>query len=62
METLTAYLLVGIIWDILYNHIVDKVNTEYKLSTLERTFSLLAWPIVVSIFLYHFIKSYMKND
>mgnify|MGYP001411637647 FL=1 len=62
MEILTAYLLVGIIWDILYNHIVDKVNTEYKLSTSERTFSLLAWPIVVSIFLYHFIKSYMKND
>ncbi len=61
MNNLLIYLFIGIIVDIIYNTIANYINSKNKLNNLERTISLLAWPIVIIIFAYHFIKG-LKND
>ncbi len=61
MSLIITYLLIGIIWDIIYNFISTIIESSNKLNNFERTISLLAWPIVLIIFGYHFIKG-LKND
>jgi len=56
MNSLLIYLLIGIVVDIIYNFIVNYVNSENKLNNFERTVSLLAWPIIIIIFIYQFLK------
>jgi len=59
--SLITYLFIGIVWDIIYNFISTIIESSNKLNNFERTISLLAWPIVLIIFGYHFIKG-LKND
>jgi len=61
MNNLLIYLFIGIVWDIIYNFISTIIESSNKLNNFERTISLLAWPIVLIIFGYHFIKG-LKND
>ncbi len=61
MNNLLIYLFIGIVWDIIYNFISTIIESNNKLNNFERTISLLAWPIVLIIFGYHFIKG-LKND
>jgi len=61
MNNSLIYLFIGIVWDIIYNFISTIIESNNKLNNFERTISLLAWPIVLIIFGYHFIKG-LKND
>lgn len=58
--SLITYLLIGIIWDIIYNFISTIIGSNNKLNNWERVISLVLWPIVLIIFTYHFIKG-LKN-
>jgi len=51
-----TYLLIGVGWDILYTFIANVTESSNKLNNLERVISLVLWPIVIIIFVYHLIK------
>jgi len=53
---ITTYLLIGIGWDIIYSFISNIIESKNTLDNKERLISLLFWPIVLIIFMYHFIK------
>jgi hypothetical protein len=57
--SLITYLLIGIIWDIIYNFISTIIESSNKLNNWERVISLVLWPIVIIIFGYHFIKTFI---
>ncbi len=54
--SLITYLLIGIGWDIIYSFISNIIESKNTLDNKERLISLLFWPIVLIIFMYHFIK------
>tara|TARA_R110000796_G_scaffold252273_1_gene385879 strand:+ start:470 stop:658 length:189 start_codon:yes stop_codon:yes gene_type:complete len=58
MNNLFIYLFIGIVVDIIYNSIANYIDSKNKLNNFERTVSLLAWPIVIIIFIYQFLKSF----
>ena len=57
--SLITYLFIGIIWDIIYNFISTIIESSNKLNNWERVISLVLWPIVIIIFGYHFIKTFI---
>lgn len=57
MNYFLIYLFIGVVWDIVYNFISNYINSKNKLNTFERTISLLAWPIIIGIFTYQFLKN-----
>jgi hypothetical protein len=56
MNNVILYLVIGVGWDIVYNFIAFITESNNRLNTYERIICLLAWPIVIIIFVYHFIK------
>ena len=58
--SLTTYLFIGIVWDIIYNFISTIIESSNKLNNWERVISLVLWPIVIIIFGYHFIKGLIR--
>jgi hypothetical protein len=56
MSWLIKYLLIGVGFDIIYSFIANIVESNNKLNNYERIYSLVLWPISLSIFMYHFIK------
>jgi hypothetical protein len=60
MGWITTYLLIGIGWDIIYSFISNIIESKNTLNNKERLISLLFWPIVLIIFVYHFIKGLMQ--
>ena len=56
MSWLIKYLLIGVGFDIIYSFIANIVESQNKLNNYERIYSLVLWPISLSIFMYHFIK------
>ena len=57
---ITTYLLIGIGWDIIYSFISNIIESKNTLNNKERLISLLFWPIVLIIFVYHFIKGLIR--
>ena len=57
---ITTYLLIGIGWDIIYSFISNIIESKNTLNNKERLISLLFWPIVLIIFVYHFIKGLIQ--
>jgi|VirMetMinimDraft_7_1064189.scaffolds.fasta_scaffold158492_2 hypothetical protein len=57
---ITTYLLIGIGWDIIYSFISNIIESKNTLDNKERLISLLFWPIVLIIFMYHFIKGLIQ--
>ncbi len=57
--SLITYLFIGIVWDIIYNFISTIIESSNKLNNWERVISLVLWPIVIIIFGYHFIKTFI---
>ena len=57
--SLITYLLIGVGWDIIYNFIANIIESNNKLNNWERVISLVLWPIVIIIFGYHFIKTFI---
>jgi hypothetical protein len=60
MNWVITYLLIGVGWDILYTFIAHVTESSNKLNNLERLISLVLWPIVVIIFVYHLIKGLLQ--
>jgi len=60
MGWITTYLLIGIGWDIIYSFISNIIESKNTLDNKERLISLLFWPIVLIIFMYHFIKGLIQ--
>ena len=60
MGWITTYLLIGIGWDIIYSFISNIIESKNTLNNKERLISLLFWPIVLIIFVYHFIKGLIR--
>jgi len=60
MGWITTYLLIGIGWDIIYSFISNIIESKNTLNNKERLISLLFWPIVLIIFMYHFIKGLIQ--
>ncbi len=58
--SLIIYLLIGVVWDIIYNSISTIIESSNKLNNWERVISLVFWPIVLTIFGYHFIKGLIQ--
>lgn len=56
MSWLIKYLLIGVGFDIIYSFIANIIESKNKLNNYERIYSLVFWPISLSIFTYHFIK------
>ena len=56
MSWIIKYLLIGVGFDIIYSFIANIVESNNKLNNYERIYSLVIWPISLSIFMYHFIK------
>ena len=57
---ITTYLLIGIGWDIIYSFISNIIESKNTLDNKERLISLLFWPMVLIIFMYHFIKGLIQ--
>jgi len=60
MSCVIIYLLIGIGWDIIYSFISNIIESKNTLDNRERLISLLFWPIVLIIFMYHFIKGLIQ--
>ncbi len=58
--SLITYLLVGVVWDIIYNFVSTIIESNNKLNSWERVVSLVLWPIIIIIFGYHFIKGLIR--
>jgi hypothetical protein len=56
MSWIIKYLLIGVGFDIIYSFIANITESKNKLNNYERMYSLVLWPISLSIFMYHFIK------
>ncbi len=57
---LITYLLIGVVWDIIYNFVSTIIESNNKLNSWERVISLVLWPIIIIIFGYHFIKGLIR--
>ncbi len=60
MNWVITYLLIGVGWDILYTFVANITESSNKLNNLERIISLVLWPIVIIIFVYHLIKGLLQ--
>ena len=60
MNWVITYLLIGVGWDILYTFIANVTESSNKLNNLERVISLVLGPIIIIIFVYHFIKGLLQ--
>lgn len=60
MNNVIIYLLIGVGWDIIYSFISNIIESKNTLDNKERLISLLFWPIVLIIFMYHFIKGLIQ--
>jgi len=58
--SLITYLLIGVVWDIIYNFVSTIIESNNKLNSWERVVSLVLWPIIIIIFGYHFIKGLIR--
>ena len=58
--SLITYLLIGVVWDIIYNFVSTIIESNNKLNSWERVISLVLWPIIIIIFGYHFIKGLIR--
>lgn len=55
--SIVIYLFYGIVWNVILDLIATASESENRLNNWERVFSILAWPLTLIIFIYHFIKT-----
>jgi hypothetical protein len=61
MRLVIIYLFWGVVWDVVLNFVSTITDSENKLTSYERVYSLVLWPISFCIFMYHFIKTFFKR-
>ena len=58
--SIIAYLFYGVVWNIILDLISTFLKSKHRLNNWERVFSILAWPLTLIIFMYHFIKTFFQ--
>lgn len=61
MSSVITYLFFGVVWDIILYSIGTILESESKLNNWERVFSILAWPLTLIIFTYHFVRTFFRR-
>lgn len=59
--SIVAYLFYGVVWNVILDLISTALESNHRLNNWERVFSILAWPLTLIIFTYHFIKTFFKR-
>ena len=62
MIIIINYLIIGSLWTLFLDLLAKFQKLELQISTYERIFSMLIWPLGVIIFGYEFIKSLINNN
>jgi hypothetical protein len=61
MSWIITYLMVGVFGLFLYEKAVDYLESELRFNNRERVIVGLLWPIMLLIFIYHFIKTIING-
>lgn len=61
LNNIIFYLFIGVIWDIILSLIANYTDPRNSLNSMEKVVNMLAWPLGVIIFTYHFIKT-LNNE
>jgi hypothetical protein len=61
MRLVIIYLFWGVVWDVVLNFVSTITDSENKLTSYERVYSLVLWPISFCIFMYHFVKTFFQR-
>lgn len=61
MSHILTYLMIGVVINFIYDWLVNYTGEEYRLTIKERIMTGLAWPIVLIIFIYNFIKTFLTG-
>jgi hypothetical protein len=62
INSITYYLLLGVLWDLILNWVANSTNSKNILTNKEKIINILIWPISLIIFTYHFIKTLNNED
>ena len=57
MSWIITYLMIGVFGLFIYEKVVDYLQSELRFNNRERVIVGLLWPIMLLIFIYHFIKT-----
>lgn len=60
MSSVITYLFFGMLWDVILHFITIIMESDNKLNYKERIFSIIAWPITLLVFIYHFTKTFFQ--
>ena len=55
--SIIIYLFYGVVWNIILDLIATALESKNRLNNREKVFSILAWPLTLIIFTYHFVKT-----
>ena len=61
MYKIITYLFIGVSWDIIMNFISFLIQSKNKFNNFERLFNIVAWPWTFTVFMYHFLKTYLRG-
>ena len=59
--SLLTYLIIGVAVNFVYDWLVGYTNEEYRFTMKERIMAGLAWPILLTIFIYNFFKTFLSG-
>jgi len=59
--SIIIYLFYGVVWNVILDLISSALASGHRLNNWERVFSILAWPLTLIIFVYHFVKTFFKR-
>lgn len=57
MNNFISYLLIGVIFNFLLDLLGNYLETENKFNIKEKIIMSLIWPVMIIIFIYHFVKT-----
>ena len=61
MSWIITYLMIGVFGLFIYEKAVDYLESELRFNNRERVIVGLLWPIMLLIFIYHFIKTIING-
>lgn len=61
INSIIWYIFIGVALNFLYDLAVNHTGNENRFTMTERFITTLIWPIMLLIFIYHFIKSMISG-
>jgi hypothetical protein len=61
ISNLILYVIVGVGFNFIYDHLVNYTSEEHRFTLLERFIVVAIWPLVVLFFVGYGLKSFLKN-